>query len=261
MAEGSGKRRSPTTSICTHDRSSISIRGRDLCNELIGKVGFTQMMFLDIFGRMPAQTEVAVLDAVMVTLMEHGLTPSAIASRLAYSSSPEALQGAVAAGLQCAGSVMLGTLGACAKLSKRIVDDGAGLAAAARKEVAWHRDNGVSVPGFGHPHHKPDDPRTIRLFALAEELGLKGRYIAACRELSVAVDEAYGKHLTMNASTAMGALLNEIEFPSELIQGIAVVCRSAGLVAHIAEEMRDPAAWTITGAADASVLYVPHPTK
>ncbi len=250
------KKTPPTTSLCTHDATSIHVRGRNLCEELIGKVSFTEMMFLDVFGRMPSIIETTVLDAMMVTLMEHGFPPSAIATRLTYSSAPEAMQGAVAAGLLGAGSMMLGTLGSSALLLKKIVDDPEGIKVAALREANWHRENRVPVPGFGHPHHKPDDPRTIRLFALAEELGINGKYIAACRALGESVDEVYGKHLTINASAAMGALLSEINLPPELMQGFAIVCRSAGLVAHIYEEMKNPTAWVMTAAAGKSIPYV-----
>lgn len=249
------RKSSPVTSLCSHDTSSIHIRGKSLCEELIGKVSFTEMAFLNIFGRMPSEVETTVLDAMMVTLMEHGLAPSAIATRLTYSSSPEAIQGAVAAGLLGAGSVMLGTLGKSAILLQKIVSDSEGIEAAALREARWHKENCVPVPGFGHPYHKPDDPRSIRLFALADELGLEGKYIAACRALGASVDEVYGKHLTINASAAMGALLSEINVPPELMQGFAIISRSAGLVAHIAEEMIDPAAWTMMIAADKSVPY------
>lgn len=249
------EKKTPTTALCTHDASSIHVRGRNLCTELIGKVSFTQMMFLDIFGRLPSDTETTVLDAMLVTLMEHGLAPSAIATRLIYSSSPEAVQGAVAAGLLGAGSMMLGTLGKSAVLLRKIAHDPEGVAAASLREARWHRENRVPVPGFGHPDHKPDDPRTIRLFGLADELGLAGRYVEACRALGKAVDEVYGKHLTINASAAMGALLSEIDIPPELMQGFAIVCRSAGLVAHIHEEMKNPAAWVMAAAAQDSIPY------
>lgn len=244
------------TSLCTYDESTIHVRGFNLCEDLIGKVTFTEMMFLDVFGRLPSKTETAVLNAMMVTLMEHGLAPSAISTRLTYSSAPEAIQGAIAAGLLSAGTAMLGTLGSSARLLSKLVDDPDGVEPAARREVLKYRERAIPVPGFGHPHHKPDDPRTLRLFALAEELELEGRYVAACRVLGDVVDETYGKHLTVNASAAMGALLCEINIPTELMQGFAVVCRSAGLLAHVYEEMRSPTAWVMSAAAAKSVAYV-----
>ena len=245
----------PKTALCTYDEESIYIRDKNLCSELIGKVTFTQMLFFDILGRLPSKTEERVIDAMLVTLMEHGLAPSAIVTRLIYSSSPEALHGAVAAGLLGAGSVMLGTLGSSARLLDKIVHDPDGPDVAIEREVNWHKENKVPVPGFGHPHHKPDDPRTIRLFAIAKDLGLPGNYVTACRNLGVAVDRIYGKHLTINASAAMAALLREIDVPVELMQGFAVICRAAGLVAHVYEEMSDPAAWVMTKAASQAVPY------
>lgn len=247
----------PTTALCTHDSRSIHVRGKNLCEELIGKVSFTEMLFLDVFGRLPDSTETRILDAMMVTLMEHGLAPSAIATRLTYSSSPEAIQGAIAAGLLGAGSMMLGTLGKSAELLQKIVADEEGVETAALREATWHRENRVPVPGFGHPHHKPDDPRTVKLFELAEELGLGGKYIYACKTLGECVDEVYGKHLTINASAGMGALLSEINIPPALMQGFAIVCRAGGLVAHVAEEMKNPAAWTMMAAADHAIPYQP----
>ncbi len=248
----------PTSSLCRFNESSIFIRDRDLCEELIGKVNFTQMIFFDILGRMPSRTEEAVINAMMVTLMEHGLAPSAIATRLVYSSAPEALQGAVAAGLLGAGSVMLGTLEQAAELLEKIVQDPEGIQSAAEKQARWYRENRLPLPGFGHPDHKPDDPRTTRLFALAEELDISGRYVQSCKSLSVAVDEVYGKHITVNASASMAALLCEIGIPKELMRGFAVICRSAGLVAHVCEEMNNPLAWTISQAAEDAVSYRPN---
>jgi len=233
-------KKQPTTALCDHDATSIRVRNKDLCNELIGKVNFTQMMFLDIMGRLPDSTEEAVIDAVMVTLMEHGLTPSAIAARMIYTSAPEALQGGVAAGLLAAGSKLLGTLENCAYLLDELVEDESGIEAAALAKVKVFRETRQPLPGFGHPDHKPDDPRPFRHFELAKELKLPGKHIAALQALSKSVDVVYGKHITINASASMAALLCEINLPKEVMRGIAVVTRAAGLVAHIYEEMKDP---------------------
>jgi len=251
----SKQKRAPSTALCTHDHESIYVRDKNLCKDLIGKVNLTQMIFFDILGRMPSFEEEAVINAMMVTLMEHGLAPSAIATRLVYSSAPEALQGAVAAGLLGAGSMMLGTLEQSAELLEKIVTDPSGIEIAAKREAQWYRDNRVPLPGFGHPDHKPDDPRTVRLFELAGELKLPGDYVRALKALSQAVDLVYGKHITVNASASMGALLCEIDIPKKLMRGFAVICRSAGLVAHVYEEMNNPIAWTMSDAAEDAIPY------
>lgn len=245
----------PRTALSTHTADAIYVRDLNLCDELIGKVNFTQMLFFDILGRMPNETEMAIIDAVLVTLMEHGLTPSAIATRLVYTSAPEALQGAVSAGLLAAGSMMLGTLETSARLLDKIVNDPEGVEAAARREARIFKTKRRPVPGFGHPHHKPDDPRTIKLFELARSLNVPGRHIIACEGLSKAIDEEFGKHLTVNASAAIGALLCEINIPFDIMRGFAVICRAAGLVAHVYEEQKETTAWIMTKAADEAIPY------
>jgi len=244
-----------TTELCHATVDSIHIRGRNLCTELIGQLTFTQMLFFDILGRLPTRKEILVLDAVFVTLMEHGLAPSAIVTRLTYASAPEALQGAVAAGLLGAGSVMLGTLEGSAELLIEIVSSKDGIESAARKIALAYKAAGKPVSGFGHPSHKPDDPRTVHLFALAREWQLPGAHVAAANALSRAVDDVFGKHLTMNASLACGALLAEIGMPLQIVRGFAIITRAAGLIAHIYEEQRNPIAWKLAKNVQDSVTY------
>ena len=230
---------SPTTRLCTHDTESITVRGTDLVNDLIGELTFTEMTYFAITGRRPTRAQTRILDAVLVTLMEHGLTPSAIAARMIYGSTPESLQASVSAGLLAVGSVFVGTMEGCAALIERLLA-ASDTDAAAREIADEYRTARKPIPGFGHHMHKPDDPRTPKLFALAEAEGVSGDHIAALRTLSAAVDERFGKHLTINATGAIAALLGEIEFPASVMRGVAVISRSAGLVAHIAEEQRTP---------------------
>jgi citrate synthase len=229
----------PTTRLCTHDTESITVRGADLVDDLIGELTFTEMTYFAITGRRPTQAQTRILDAVLVTLMEHGLTPSAIAARMVYASTPESLQAGVSAGLLAVGSVFVGTMEGCAALIARILaaPDGE---AVARDIADEYRSARKAIPGFGHHMHKPDDPRTPKLFALAESQGVPGNHVAALRTLSAAVDKRFGKHITVNATGAIGALLGEIEIPAPVMRGVAVISRSAGLVAHIAEEQQTP---------------------
>ena len=229
----------PTTRLCTHSTESITVRGADLVDDLIGELTFTEMTFFAITGRRPSKAQTRILDAVLVTLMEHGLTPSAIAARMIYGSTPESLQAGVSAGLLAVGSVFVGTMEGCAALIERIL--AAPDAQALARDIAdEYRSARKAIPGFGHHMHKPDDPRTPKLFALAEAEGVPGDHIRALRQLSAAVDERFGKHITINATGAIGALLGEIGIPAQVMRGIAVISRSAGLVAHIAEEQQRP---------------------
>lgn len=232
----------PATRICTYSAEAIRIRDKSLVDDLMGRLSFTEMMFFQAFGRMPGRAETAILDAVLVTLMEHGLTPSSISARLIYDSAPEALQAAVAGGLLAVGSQFVGTMEGTARLLDDIVADADGAAAAARRIAAAHRAEGRPVPGFGHPIHRPDDPRTPRLIEIARSHGVEGRHIAALEALAEAVDEVYGKHITVNATGAIAAVLREIAIPWQVMRGFAVISRAAGLVGHILEEQARPAA-------------------
>ncbi len=243
-----------TTSIATATAEDVFVRGRSLCRDLIGKLSFTEMTYLQITGRMPSPQQVAVVDACLVTLMEHGLTPSVLAARLVQSSAPEALQAAVAAGLLGVGSVFVGTVEGCAALLDRIVA-ASDVAGEARVVADEHRAAMRPVPGFGHPVHKPDDPRTACVLAVAEAQGIAGRHVAALRSLAVAVDAASGRHITINATGAIAAALADAGVPGEIMRGFAILARCAGLVGHVHEEQHRPAMRAIWEAAENAVPY------
>jgi citrate synthase len=245
----------PTTKISHHTTDAIYVRGASLVDDLIGKLTFTEMMYFQLLGVRPTPAQTKILDAVLVTLMEHGLTPSAIATRLIYDSCPEAVQAAVAAGLLGVGSTFIGTMEGCARNLEEILAEPGNESAIAKTIARRFREAKQPIPGFGHPHHKPDDPRSPRLLALAEEAGVTGRHIRALRLLAAEVDAAWGRHLTINATGAIAALLGEIGVPREVARGIAVVSRAAGLVGHIREEQLYPSARYIWDLVSENVPY------
>ena len=249
--------KTPTTKISHHTTDAIYVRGASLVDDLIGKLTFTEMMYFQLLGARPTPAQAKILDAVLVTLMEHGLTPSAIATRLIYDSCPEAVQAAVAAGLLGVGSTFIGTMEGCAANLEEIISS-ENQANTAKTIAQRFRAAKRPIPGFGHPHHRPDDPRSPRLLAIAEEAGVPGRHIRALRLLAAEVDAAWGRHLTINATGAIAALLGEIGVPREVARGIAVVSRAAGLVGHIREEQTDPSARHIW---DVVVQNVPYAGK
>jgi citrate synthase len=245
----------PTTKIAHHTTEAIYVRGESLVDDLIGKLTFTEMMYFQLLGAKPTPAQTRVLDAVLVTLMEHGLTPSAIVSRLIYDSCPEAVQAAVAAGLLGVGSTFIGTMEGCAANLEEILSASEGETGRAKAIARRFHEAKMPIPGFGHPHHKPDDPRSPRLLAIAEEAGVPGHHIRALRLLAKEVDAAWGRHLTINATGAIAALLGEIGVPQEVARGIAVVSRAAGLVGHIREEQLDPSARHIWDTVAEAVPY------
>jgi citrate synthase len=244
-----------STQIATSDEKTITIRGRDLVGELIGRYSYTEMVYFLICDRFPSRDETRVLDACLVTLMEHGLTPSAIVARLLADNVPEEAQLAIAGGLLAVGSVFVGTMEGCARILKRGLEAGGDLDAYCRDVVAEHRAQRKALPGFGHPIHKPDDPRPARLFAVAAECGVKGDYIALLKRLSAALDRAAGRHLTINATGAIAALLLEIGIPVEVMRALAVVSRCGGLPGHLLEEKRTRSGRRIWQMVEAAIPY------
>lgn len=246
-----------TTSLCTSTADDIQVRGKSLPRELIGQLSFTEMFVFAVLGRVPSKAEAALVDACLVTLMEHGLTPTAVTTRMTYTSAPEAPQAAVAAGLLSVGSLFVGTVEGNAHLLARLIasDD---LDAEAATILAEHKAAGQHVPGFGHPIHKPVDPRVTALRTLSAEHGLEGRYWQALDALERAITESRGgRPLPPNATGAIAAVLSECGVPPEIMRGFAVVSRAGGLVAHIREEQQAPAMRAMWAAAEHAVPYVP----
>jgi citrate synthase len=230
----------PKTRLSHHTTDAIFYGEDNLVQDLLGRASFLDVFMKQSFGRVPSAPELVVINAVLVALMEHGMTPSVIAARMVYSSSPENLQAGVAAGLLAVASKFVGTTEDCAVLLQRIAAQGEAASQEAELVAAAYRARRAPVPGFGHHLHKPDDPRAAKLLELASEQGTAGAHVAALRLLGEAVDRAVGRHLTINATGAVAAVLADIGIPPRLMRGFAVLSRTAGLIAHIAEEQRDP---------------------
>jgi citrate synthase len=234
-----------TTWIGSSTADSITVAGRDLASELMGSVTLTELTYLLVTRRQPTAGQRRVLDAVLVSLADHGLTPSALAARLTYTGAPEAIQGAVAAGLLGAGSVLLGPAGDTAVFLDAAVrdiadDSDAALREAATNAVDARRRAGLRVPGLGHPVHRVEDPRTPRLYALAEEEGVVGPHLRLLRFVADAQEEASGRRLPINGAGAAGAALVDVGIPAASVRGVVLVARTAGLVAHLTEEADAP---------------------
>jgi citrate synthase len=245
----------PTTRIATSDARSITVRGKDLVDELIGRYSFTEILYFLITDRFPSAGQTRVLDACLVTLAEHGFTPSSLVARLIHDSVPGEAQVAMSAGLLAIGSVFVGTMEGCGRILRDGIAAGGDLDAYCRDVVAEHRAAKRALPGFGHPFHKPDDPRPPRLFAVAAEAGMAGNHIALLKRLNGEIDRAFGRHLTINATGAIGALLLEIDLPPEVMRGIAVVSRAGGLIGHLQEERRTRSARRIWQIVEDDIPY------
>ena len=238
------------TSVGTSDADSITVMGRDLSSELLGKVTFTELAFLLVQRRMPSPEETRLFDAVLISLADHGLTPTVLAARLTHTGAPEALQGAVAAGLLGAGSIFLGVVEDTVRFLDAIGED-------VEAGVARELEAGRRIPGLGHPVHKVQDPRTPRIYAIAEETGLAGTHLGRLREVSAAHARQTGRELPINGAGVAGAALADLAFPVALVRGFALLARTAGLLGHLAEEMQSPIGMRLYREVDERAKYVP----
>jgi citrate synthase len=230
----------PDSRLCRYTADAVYYGDSNLVDDLIGNAGFIDVFMQQTFGIALERNQRRVVDAILVTLMEHGMTPSAIATRMVYSSSPENLQAGVAAGLLAVASRFVGTMEPAVELLARIVAARPRERREAAAVAREYRGRREPVPGFGHHLHRPDDPRAIALLALARDAGTHGAHCDALALLAAEVDAAAGKHITINATGAIAALLGDLGIPPSLMRGFAVLGRAAGLIAHIAEEQKRP---------------------
>jgi citrate synthase len=235
------------TSVGRSTPDSITVRGRDLATEVMGRLSFAELAFLLASGRAPTEGESVVFNAVLVSLADHGLTPTALAARLTYTGAPEALQGAVAAGLLGGGSVFLGPVEDTARFLSEILErpgvdaaDDASLEAAAADAVREAVEARRKIPGLGHPIHTDTDPRTPRIYELARDAGVAGPHLRLLELVASAHRKESGKSLPINGAGAAGAALADLGFPSSLTRGFALLARTAGLIGHLAEESENP---------------------
>ncbi|MFD1555796.1 citryl-CoA lyase [Paraburkholderia silviterrae] len=228
----------------TPDR--IVVRGKSLPDEVLGHMNLGDFAYLQLTGKAATPQQSAMFNAIVITLVEHGMTPSAIAARMTYAGAPESLQAAVAAGLCGLGSVFVGSMeGACRMLSEALPYDTRGsrcddLEELAVDTVAEWRARGTPIPGLGHPLHKPIDPRTPRLFELAAQNGLSGDYVRLMQLIGAEAERVSGKPLPINATGAIGAICCEFGFPWRIVRGFGVMARAIGLVGHLLEEGERP---------------------
>ena len=254
-----GKTEAPATAICTSDADTITVRGRELSRDLIGKLSFSEYFFFLVVGAAPNEDQRVLLNAVLVAIAEHGLVPSNQAARMTFAAAPDAMQGAVAAGILGCGSVVLGSSEACGRFLGGLVAEAAGdrdaFAAVARKALAAMRVERRPVPGYGHPQHSSGDPRTTRLLALARERGIAGDHVAMLEAVAAEIPGVYGRTLPINVSGAIPAVMLDAGFPAGALKGIPILARTAGLIAHLHEEAQRPIGFALSAAGAAAVSY------
>ena len=267
-----GKETVPRTAISTSNSHTIVVRGRDLSRELIGKISFTDYFFLLVTGKTPSPAASAVLNATLVAIAEHGLVPSVQASRMTLAAAPDALQGAVAAGILGCGSVILGASETCGYLLEAVrvrAQEAGDVVAAARAVVQEYRAAKRAIPGYGHPLHKERDPRVAALFAVARQASEQAQeqssepgqtgadltYVHIAEAIERVIPEVVGKSLMLNVSAAIPAVLLGVGFPLEALKGVPILARTAGLIGHLTEELSRSIGFALSYQATTDVVY------
>ena len=242
-----GKPGIPVSHISQAYPDRVEVRGRDLTGDLMGRLSFTEYFHLLLTGREPTEEQRFFLDLVLVAIAEHGMMPTNIAARMTLAADPESLQGAVAAGILGVGPVIVGTAAECARL---LESDEEPIEAARRLHAA-----GEKMPGFGHPVHRPVDPRAQRILELADERGISGPAVARARALRDAVAEVWGKPLPMNVSMPIAAVMLDLDFSPAAVEAVPILARTAGLLAHLVEEQENPLGFLMAGKAEEAIEY------
>jgi citrate synthase len=232
----------PVTQISRAYPDRVDVRGRDLTGDLMGRLTFTGYFHLLLTGEEPTEEQVYFLDLLLVAIAEHGLMPTNVAARMTLAADPGSLQGAVAAGILGAGPVILGTSEECARLLESDRDPA--------ELVEEIRAAGAKVPGFGHPVHKPNDPRAERILELADERGVSGRSVVRARQFQELLAP-----LPMNVSMPIAAVMLDLGFPPTAVKAVPILARTAGLLAHLAEEREHPIGFELARAAEEAVEY------
>jgi citrate synthase len=254
-----GKQDAPVTSIAISDAETITVRGEDLCEDLIGKINFTDYFWLLVLGARPTEVQRKMMDACLVAIAEHGLVPSVQAARMTLAAGPEAWQGAMAAGLLGMGSIVAGSSESAGRYLTEIIaragEAGTDIEAAAIESLkdlkAWRK----KVPGLGHPQHNAGDPRADRLLAIADELEVSGIHVETLRILARHAPVIIERPLPINVSGAIPAVILDAGWPLDALKAVPLLARAAGLSAHLYEESQRPIGFIMSHKADLAIGY------
>jgi citrate synthase len=258
-----GKPGNAVTHIAQAYPDRVEVRGHDLAGELMGRLTFTEYFHLLLTGRQATDDERFFLDLLLVAIAEHGMMPTNVAARMALAADPGSLQGAVAAGILGAGPVVLGTSEECARMleegQQQVVAAGGALDTVARHIAEAVHTAGDKLPGFGHPVHRPLDPRAERILELADDRGVSGPHVALAGALRDAAAETWGKPLTMNVALPIAAVMLDLGFSADVVKSVPILARTAGLLAHLAEERANSVGFLMAGKAEEAIAYEPKP--
>lgn len=226
------------TAITKIEPNKIVVRGYRV-DQLMGKFSYPQMIYLLIKGELPTKNVGKIIDAILVSSVDHGLTPPSAQAAVTVASTGAPINAALAAGILAINEFHGGAIEKAMRTLEAAIDlmdnEKLTVAEAARRIVREALENKQKIMGYGHRYHTKD-PRTARLFALADEYAISGRYIEMSRAIQQALQSEGGKTLPINVDGAIAAVLCEINIPSELANAFFIIARIPGMLAHIYEE-------------------------
>src|SRR4051794_3738636 len=253
-----GSSGAPVSHISQAYADRVEVRGRDLTGDVMGRLSFTEYFHLLLTGDEPTEDQRYFLDLLLIAIAEHGMMPTNVAARMTLAADPGSLQGAVAAGILGCGPLILGTSELCARLleeGRARVDAGATASSVGADLAAEIRARRGKLPGFGHPVHRPLDPRAERILELADARGVSGPNVALARALRDGAAQAWGRPLTMNVAMPIAAVMLDLGFPAAAVKAVPILARTAGLLAHLAEEQQQPLGFLMAAHAEEAIAY------
>ena len=224
-----------STGITEIKPNEVRVSGYDI-SELMGCCSFGEVVYLLLMGDLPSKEVGRLIEAIIVSSVDHGVTPPSTQSTRTVSSTGGSLSASVAAGILSINEHHGGAIENCSKQLKEIIEKAkeVGLKDAIQHKMGAWKKSGVRMSGFGHRVHT-QDPRTRKIFDLADKAGISGKFI----QTVMAVEKFFldsGKKLPINVDGAIAAVLSDLKIPNYCLNGFFMIARTPGLIAHACEE-------------------------
>jgi citryl-CoA lyase len=213
----------------------IRVRGYNI-TDIMEKLSYAEAVYLILKGELPSEPEAALMNAILVSSIDHGATPPSVLGTRTVVSGGNSLNAALAGGVLVIGDTHGGAIEQAAKILQEWAKEGESAESVADELVGWLTESKRRMPGFGHRVHNVD-PRTGKLFEIAARHGYSGKHIKLCKALEKALAEKTGKQLPINVDGAIAAVISDMGFDWRLGKGFFIISRMPGLLAHAYEEM------------------------
>jgi citrate synthase len=200
------------------------------------KLSYAEAVYLILKGELPSKAEAELMNAILVASIDHGASPPSVLGSRTVMSGGNSLNAAIAGGVLVIGDTHGGAIEQSAKIMQEWAFKGSDASKTASDLVDWLKESKIRMPGFGHRIHKVD-PRTAKLFEIAERHGYSGKHIELCKAIEKTMEEKLGKQLPINVDGAIAAVISDMGFDWRLGKGFFIISRVPGLLAHTYEEM------------------------